>query len=519
MDNKDLKTIKKLYGENFARLCRSSFSTILETPGLLPEILKQLFSPTHSIFDDLVEQNSIEEFVEYINTYYETRKKTISYYKTKPTETAKDLLSEAGYILFPECKTEEDIQKFRKFYEYDEELCTFWGNRLQTARVWFAVKKNVAEIKRENFTNPKREDEYGTSVISIQFTKGTFNNLSIKNRYNHTVANPDATFKNNLDNIIPGLMGAFIRDYQLNTVTSTSQAIGELYLRNYYTDSQGKKYRYNLDINNRKFCENNIIIDEIGQVAKFDGSMFMVIDNYVFDFMTPYIYDHFDEYNRDAFIRSLGVVTKMTIKKSENKDKKIIISTQKGKDIVLVIDKHNALIEYHNSNLKKVPDGFLKYNKSLKVIDLPNVEKIGDDFIKANLKIHSVNLPKVKIVGNNFLLRNDDVTCLELPKLVVAGEGFLSCNYNISKFSAPKLKIVGKNFLRFNHLLTELNLPKVKKLGEGSLSYNKLLKNVHLPRLKHIEGEVFTNLTSSTKVFVPKCKNIEKIAGNQCIER
>ena len=134
----------------------------------------------------------------------------------------------------------------------------------------------------------------------------------------------------------------------------------ELYLRNYYTDSQGKKYRYNLDINNRKFCENNIIIDEIGQVAKFDGSMFMVIDNYVFDFMTPYIYDHFDEYNRDAFIRSLGVVTKMTIKKSENKNKKIIISTQKGKDIVLVIDKHNALIEYHNSNLKKVPDGFLQ---------------------------------------------------------------------------------------------------------------------------------------------------------------
>ena len=51
--------------------------------------------------------------------------------------------------------------------------------------------------------------------------------------------------------------------------------------------------------------------------------MFMVIDNYVFDFMTPYIYDHFDEYNRDAFIRSLGVITKMTIKKSENKNKKI----------------------------------------------------------------------------------------------------------------------------------------------------------------------------------------------------
>ena len=74
MDIKDLKTIKKLYGEDFAHLCRSSFPTILETQGLLPEILKQLFSPSHSIFEDLVAQNSVKEFVEYINTYYESRK-------------------------------------------------------------------------------------------------------------------------------------------------------------------------------------------------------------------------------------------------------------------------------------------------------------------------------------------------------------------------------------------------------------------------------------------------------------
>ena len=38
MENKDLKTIKKLYGENFARLCRSNFSTILEQEELLPGV-------------------------------------------------------------------------------------------------------------------------------------------------------------------------------------------------------------------------------------------------------------------------------------------------------------------------------------------------------------------------------------------------------------------------------------------------------------------------------------------------
>ena len=36
------------------------------------------------------------------------------------------------------------------------------------------------EIKREDFTEPMRQDKYGTSVISIQFTRGDINTLSIK---------------------------------------------------------------------------------------------------------------------------------------------------------------------------------------------------------------------------------------------------------------------------------------------------------------------------------------------------
>ena len=87
---------------------------------------------------------------------------------------------EAGYVLV-ECYNEEDIQKFRKYYAPGEELCTFKGGRLNSCRVFFAVKKNVLDIKREDFKKPKREDEYGTSVISIQFTKDETNTLSIKN--------------------------------------------------------------------------------------------------------------------------------------------------------------------------------------------------------------------------------------------------------------------------------------------------------------------------------------------------
>ena len=84
-------------------------------------------------------------------------------------------------------------------------LCSFAIKRLQTHHVFFAVKDNALNLKRSDFINPLREDEYSTSVISIQFTKGFNNRISIKSRYNHSVDNPDATFYNNLENIVPGL--------------------------------------------------------------------------------------------------------------------------------------------------------------------------------------------------------------------------------------------------------------------------------------------------------------------------
>ena len=81
------------------------------------------------------------------------------------------MFDEAGYILYPECQTEEDIQRFKSFYAPNKVLCTFRGGRLKTCRVWFAVKKDVNNIKRKNFLFPRRDDEYGTSVISIQISR------------------------------------------------------------------------------------------------------------------------------------------------------------------------------------------------------------------------------------------------------------------------------------------------------------------------------------------------------------
>ena len=67
--------------------------------------------------------------------------------------------------------------------------------------------------------------------------------MSIKNRYNHTVDNPDATFGNNLDNIIDGLNDSFEKAY--NLVHTGGHEKFEL--SKYIRATDGKYYKYNME--------------------------------------------------------------------------------------------------------------------------------------------------------------------------------------------------------------------------------------------------------------------------------
>ena len=113
------------------------------------------------------------------------------------------------YVNFTTCIPEDKIELVDKIDSYHPwyRYCNIGVDKhdyekLNTDYVFFAIKDNCDMLRRENFKNPDRQDEYGVSVISIQFSRGSINHLSIKNRYNHTVDNPDCTFNNNLDNII-----------------------------------------------------------------------------------------------------------------------------------------------------------------------------------------------------------------------------------------------------------------------------------------------------------------------------
>ena len=471
--NKDLKIIKKKYGERMMKLCRELFPTLLEKEGLLSRLLLEHFEPTRFLYEDIISNELVIDFKGYIYSLVNIEE-ILEDEEKDNYKTPKELLEEAGYDLY-ECHTEEEIQSFRKYYRENEELCTFRGNRLERCYVFFAVKKGVDNIRRENFQNPKREDLYGTSVISIQFTKDKNHTLSIKNRYNHTVNNPDATFKNNLDNIILGLTESFSRYYGMTQAKLTN----DFEIPGYVEASDEKYYKYSHEINNIYYCPNNIIIDNF-RVKRLKQNK-LLIDYFILDLenKTISLYDYCLE---DYFEESLKKINQIQIAK-EKEYKKIIIKTSEG-DVILKIDKGNKIIEYQNNNIKEIGDNFFRYNIFLEHLWLPNVTSIGLKFLYYNQSLRLLDLPNVIKIGNVFLYCNKSLNHIELPKVVEIGNDFLSCNRSLNQLSLPKTKKIGDNFLTLNRSLNQIYLPKLKQIEESFLYNNKSLTQLELPSVK-----------------------------------
>ena len=515
----DLNKIKKKYGEKFAHLCRELFPTILETNGLLYRLIESKFYPNKLLYDDIINNKLVSLFQNFINNLVEKEDDI----EINVNKTPYELLDEAGYILY-ECKNEDDIQKFKKYYKKGEELCTFKGNRLETNYVFFAVKKNVDDIKREDFTNPERQNEYGTSVISIQFTREKSNYVSIKNRYNHTVANPDSTFGNNLDNIITGLTKSFEDTYEFNIYHKRKE---KFEIPNYVLANDGRYYKYNYEINNIYYCTDNIIIDNF-QVKKYEKDRYIIFDYFILD-MKEKRMNLYNEQIKESFPSYNININNIEIRKE--KDKKYILLEKENHQIVIVLDNENRMISYYNDLIFHIDDNFLQNNKYLKSIymdnvtsinhyfmernidlkyihipllekagdyflysnrgleefSFPNLECVGKKFIYSNVKINKVNLASLKIIGDDFMRQNRNISYLELPFVIQIGDGFISRNQIISSFYAPCLEEVGNDFLTYNDHLRNLELPCLKRFEYSFLQYNKHLEKLKLPNLEKIE--------------------------------
>ncbi len=452
--------------------CRESFPTLLEEPGKLSKLLSDNFHESHSLFDDIVANGKESEFKNFIYSLVDVENNN----ELGMTKTPEELMSEAGYVLV-ECYNEEDIQKFRKYYAPGEELCTFKGGRLNSCRVFFAVKKNVLDIKREDFKKPKREDEYGTSVISIQFTKDETNTLSIKNRYNHTVVNPDATFSNNLDNIIPGLTESFERYKGIIQMYK----IKNFEIKGYVMANDGKYYKYNYEINNVYYCPDNIIIDNFN-VKRYDKSRYLIIDYFIIDLSNKSI-SLYDKKLSDSFCDVIKDINKIEIDNIDS-GKKITILGDNNKSLEIITDKDGKIISLKMNKIYDIGDKFLSYNTSLQKFTAENLTEVGDDCLCFNNTLQELYFPNLTMVGHQFLICNTSLQKFTAENLIMVGCRFLPYNTSLQKFTAENLIEVGDDFLRRNNTLQELYFPNLTEVGDWFLNNNHKLRNKILSEIE-----------------------------------
>ena len=492
--NEDLKVIKKKYGENMMRLCRELFPTILEQEGLLSQTMLEHFEPSHELYNDIIANDLSVKFKNYIYNIIEMPEQI----KEEVNKIPEELLASVGYDLY-ECSSKEDIQQFKKYYREDEKLCTFRGNRLDKCYVFFAVKKNAQKIKRERFENPKRQDLYGTSVISIQFTRDEAHTLSIKNRYNHTVPNPDSTFSNNLDNIIQGLTESFEKYYGM----SQKQKNRNFEIPNYVC-VEGKYYKYNYEINNIYYCPNNIIIDNF-EVHRLLKEKYLLFDYFILDLVNKKI-SLYDESIEDSFVDDFNNIDTIEVKKQD--DKKIIFIKNSSDDIVIKIDTDNNIIGYINNNKEKIYSNYLRFNTSILELSLPKVKIIGNDFLLNNKKLRKLFMPEVEVIGDRFLKENQEMEELSLPKVKIIWDDFLILNEKLRKLFMPEVEAIGNGFLAKNLEIDELSLSKVKSIGNDFLSYNEKLRKLFMPEVEVIGVGFLGTNQDMEKLSLPRVKTI-----------
>ena len=542
----DFQILKKNYGENFAKFCRANFSTILEEEGLLSRLIEDNFAPNKSLYDDLVHQSQCEPFINFIYDLTDSIR-LIDYKKVK--ETPEELMKKAGYSLY-KCKNNQDVLSFKKYYASGEEICTFRDpNRIHNNHIFFAVKDNVDQIKRYNFKNPTRQDEYGTSVISIQIDKA-FGKVSIKNRYNHTVINPDATFGNNLDNIIQGLTNSFIQHYDIPVSNSQEEFDLDGYV---LVGDDVKWYKFNIDLGNIYYCPNNIIIKD-DCIFQFDKNRYLLMDHFLIDkenktlinlaeykikiknnqqnaILTP---DNFsleykkDNYYYDSFPYNYKKIEKIEVTKTVNGQKQIAI-TNNGNVSFITVDKNNRIIKYKNDyieeigesffyesmylksfsaqNLKKIANNFCFYAENLTHFDAPELEIIGDDFLYSSNTVN-IRLPKVKKVGRDFMCGGTSLKSISAPRLENVEYGFLRDNLALESLSLPNLQYADKDFLYSNDSLTEVKLPRLKETKSNFLFNNTEIKKIDFPNLEFV-GDSFMRFSNAQEANLPKLLSIE----------
>ena len=327
-----------------------------------------------------------------------------------------------------------------------------------------------------------RQDEYGTSVISIQFDRDDTHTLSIKNRYNHKVENPDATFSNDLDNIVAGLTKSFA-DYKGMRQIFDDEI---LCLDGYIYTNDGKYYKYNYEINEVYFCPDNIIIDNLG-VHKYPPEQYIIFDYYILDLKAKTITLYPKCAIQDRFPKTVTDISQISILK--NSDNTRLIRAYKNnyeEYLTILLNENNIILEFKDNIITELPPNYMSFTNNVQKLDFPNAKTIFNDFFKNNNSLKYINLPNVSTIGYSFLENNNTIKKINLANVKIIDENFLKFNNSLEEIECPKLEYVGYSFLTYNKCLTSINFPELKHAGSHFLSLDTKLEGVNFPSLEEV---------------------------------
>ncbi|MEC7702984.1 MAG: leucine-rich repeat protein [Pseudomonadota bacterium] len=435
-----------------------------------------------------------------------------------PTTTETDpfvLLEQAGYDAF-HADTLEKQNSIKHYFKPHELLCTFNDHaRYKSYHIVHAVKKNIDTIKREDFNgHEKRQDAYGTSVISIQMLKnGGF--ISIKNRYNHSVSGCDHTFNSNPDNIIKGLSAALKERFNVDF-----SAINDDFPKGFVLINE-KIFKYNTEEHNIYYGDQTYALNgNIYTVNRSDGDA--LFNGFRFDNKTKTLIkidtERSDSF-ADDFNRVYGGDSNLHVDKSGNLklNNDILIGAENSQIKTLYLPglttMHNNCLCYTNSlthfnapDLKTLGEGCLHHAKSLTYFNAPKLKSMGDDCLYyayelthfnalklrhiANRCLHYVlalkqfDAPYLKTMGRDCLYSADSLTQLNAPKLKTARDYCLHSADSLTYFNAPNLQSVGHNVLHRAKALIHFHAPHLSTIGENCLVHTAALSNPYVPTLQ-----------------------------------
>lgn len=418
-----------------------------------------------------------------------------------------------------------------------ELICTIYTNWSQGKKRfddWYiihAVKKEVlgddklpeSEWHIKPSDNPRREDPYGTSVISIQILK-TGGIISIKNRYNHTLKteHPDNTYNSNPDNIIPGLSDSLRKHFGVDFTTTHAVLPYNFHLVN------DQIVRFNYEINFIYFGPYYYVDGEVITKLKNDGSQLLFYRGFMLNM----------EKDNNQIISVAGNdVAFCNMLNEYIQGKKVRVTGAKGATKTILLDgerfmdiKDGKITFIHAPALNMIhlePDGadlsgdldFGAVN-DLSLPDLPNVTGLILNPNAARISIDRVaclsgalDFSGVKILelGESDLSRVTDVKFNPNAARIRAGKG-LKLSKPLDFSGVNELFLNGADLTKVTHIKFNPNADSIE------LSGTKLSGNLDFSNVKKL---ILSNadLTKVTGIkFNPNADSIElsgtKLFGN-----